>query len=98
MQRRKPYAKRRRFKTTSLRRLSVSDLTVLDFLWTWKVASSPMLRECAYRKKSPWWVYKSLRRLRNEKYIELLPRGKNLEQELWTLTEHGFEIVLMDRR
>lgn len=73
------------------------DLTVLDFLWTWKVASTPMLREAAYRRKSPWWVYKSLRRLRDEKYIELLPRGKNLEQELWTLTDHGFEIVLMDR-
>lgn len=75
----------------------MSDLTVLDFLWTWKVASTPMLREAAYRRKSPWWIYKSLRQLRDEKYIELLPRSKNLEQELWTLTEHGFEIVLMGR-
>jgi hypothetical protein len=70
---------------------------VLDFLWTWKVASTPMLQEVAFRRKSAWWVYKALRRLRSEKYIELLPRGKNLEQELWTLTDHGFEIVLMDR-
>jgi hypothetical protein len=75
----------------------MSDLAVLDFLWTWKVASTPMLQEVAFRKKSAWWVYKALRRLRTEKYIELLPRGKNLEQELWTLTDHGFEIVLMDR-
>ena len=56
-----------------------------------------MLREVAYRNKSHWWVYKALRQLREEKYIELLPRGKNLEQEVWTLTEHGFEVVLMDR-
>jgi hypothetical protein len=70
---------------------------VLDFLWMWKVASLPMLREVAYRKKSYWWVYKALRQLQKEKYIELLPRGKNLDQEVWTLTEHGFEVVLMDR-
>jgi hypothetical protein len=97
MRSKKPFSRRRKFKKTSSRRLAMSDLAVLDFLWTWKVASTPMLQEVAFRKKSPWWVYKALRRLRTEKYIELLPRGKNLEQELWTLTDHGFEIVLMDR-
>ncbi len=97
MRRRKPQFKRRRYKASSTRRLSSSDLTVLDFLWTWKVATTPILREVAYKRKSAWWIYKSLRRLRVEKYIELLPRGKNLGQELWTLTDHGFEIVLMDR-
>lgn len=97
MRRRKPPSKRRRFKASSSRRLALSDLAVLDFLWTWKVATTPILREVAYRGKSAWWIYKALRRLRKEKYIELLPRGKNLEQELWTLTDHGFEIVLMDR-
>ena len=97
MRTRKPGSRRRKFKKTSSRRLAMSDLVVLDFLWTWKVASTPMLQEVAFRRKSAWWVYKALRRLRKEKYIELLPRGKNLEQELWTLTDHGFEIVLMDR-
>ena len=89
--------KRRKFKTTSSRKLSSRDLLVLDFLWTWKVASLPMLKEIAYSDKSAWWAYKAVRQLRSEKYIELLPRGKNLDQELWALTEHGFEVVLMDR-
>jgi hypothetical protein len=56
-----------------------------------------MLKEVAFREKSPWWTYKALSQLRKEKYIERLPRGKNLSQELWTVTEHGFEVVLMDR-
>jgi hypothetical protein len=73
------------------------DLSVLDFLWTWKVASSPMLAEVAFRGKSNWWTYKALRQLQQEKYIQLLPRGKNLEQELWALADLGFEVVLMDR-
>lgn len=73
------------------------DLASLEFLWMWKVASSPMLKEHAFRNKTEWWVYKALRRLEKEKYIVRLPRGRNIEQELWTLTEHGFEVVLMDR-
>ncbi len=89
--------RKRRFKRTSLRKLSVRDLSVLDFLWTWKVASTPMLGEVAFQGKSEWWIYKALRQLQNEKYIQLLPRGTNLEQELWALTEIGFEVVLMDR-
>lgn len=97
MRRRRPQFKRRKFRATSTRRLSSADLEVLDFLWMWKVASLPMLREVAYRNKSHWWVYKALRQLAREKYIQLLPRGKNLDLEVWTLTEHGFEIVLMDR-
>jgi hypothetical protein len=56
-----------------------------------------MLKEVAFQNKSVWWVYKSLRRLEKEKYLQKLPRGINLEQELWTITDHGFEIVLMDR-
>jgi hypothetical protein len=31
---------KRKFKRTSSRKLSVGDIQVLDFLWTWKVASS----------------------------------------------------------
>lgn len=97
MRYRKSATKKRRFKRTAKRKLSLSDLQVLDFLWTWKVASTPILAEVAFRGRSMWWIYKALRRLKNEKYIELLPRGKNLDLELWTLTDHGFEIVLMDR-
>jgi hypothetical protein len=97
MRYRKHTTRKRRFKRTAQRKLSFSDLTVLDFLWTWKVASAPMLSEVAFRGKSAWWAYKALRQLKKEKYIELLPRGKNLDLELWTLTDHGFEIVLMDR-
>ncbi len=73
------------------------DLHVLDFLWTWKVAATPMLKEVAYKDESHWWVYKALRRLKQEKYIQHLPRGKNLDLELWALTKLGFEVVLMDR-
>ncbi len=97
MQERRAPLRRRRYKSSSLRRLTTRDLTVLEFLWTWKVSSTPLIHEIAFKGKSAWWVYKALVQLRNEKYIELLPRGKNLSQELWTLTEHGFEIVLMDR-
>lgn len=93
----RPILKKRKFKRTSDRKLSVRDLSVLDFLWTWKVASTPMLGEMAYKGKSAWWVYKALKQLQNERYIQLLPRGKNLELELWALTELGFEVVLMDR-
>lgn len=70
---------------------------MLDFLWTWKVASTGVLTEVAYKEKSVWWVYKALRQLQKEKYIQLLPRGKNLELELWALTDLGFEVILMDR-
>lgn len=70
---------------------------VLDFLWNWKAASTPMLKEVAYKSDSPWWVYHALRRLKQEKYIQLLPRGRHLDLELWALTRHGFEVVLMDR-
>src|SRR5476651_2032187 len=89
--------KRRRFKRTSDRKLSQSDLLVLDFLWTWKVATTPILKVVAFQDQSEWWIYKALRQLKSEKYIQALPRGKFLEQELWALTELGFEIVLMDR-
>lgn len=57
----------------------------------------PILGEVAYKGKSVWWIYKALKRLQNERYIQLLPRGNNLEQELWALTDHGFEVILMDR-
>lgn len=87
----------RNFKRQSERKLSAKDLEVLEFLWTWKAASTQLLKEVAYRAESPWWVYKALRRLKQEKYIQLLPRGRNLDLELWALTRHGFEIVLMDR-
>jgi hypothetical protein len=70
---------------------------VLDFLWTWKVATRSMLNQVAFLGKSDWWSYKALRQLKDERYIQLLPRGKYIEQELWALTDHGFEIVLMDR-
>lgn len=56
-----------------------------------------MLKEVAYKTDSPWWVYRALRRLKQERYIQLLPRGRNLDLELWALTRHGFEVVLMDR-
>lgn len=73
------------------------DLLVLEFLWNWKAASTSMLKEVAYKNDSPWWVYKALRRLKKERYIQLLPRGRNLDLELWALTKNGFEVVLMDR-
>ena len=87
----------RNFKRQSDRKLSAKDLLVLDFLWNWKAASTPMLKEVAYKADSPWWVYRALRRLKQEKYIQLLPRGRHLDLELWALTRHGFEVVLMDR-
>ncbi len=97
MRKRIPFARRRKFKPTSTRKHSLRDLAVFEFLWMWKVATTPMLKETAFKGKSDWWAYKALRQLRQEKYITLLPRGRNVEQELWTLTEHGFEVFLMDR-
>ena len=88
---------KRKFKRTSSRKLSTGDIQVLDFLWTWKVASSLMLKLVGYKGKSEWWAYKALRQLEKEKYIQALPRGKYLDQEVWTLTHLGFEVVLMDR-
>lgn len=90
-------ARRRKFKPTSRRKLSINDLNIINFLWTWKVASSPMLKQVGYKSKSQWWAYKALKQLEDEKYILRLPRGRNVEQELWTLTDHGFEVFLMDR-
>lgn len=87
----------RNFRRQSERKLSAKDLLVLDFLWNWKAASTQMLKEVAYKTDSHWWVYRALRRLKQEKYIQLLPRGRNLDLELWALTKHGFEVVLMDR-
>lgn len=81
----------------SERKLTAKDLLVLDFLWNWKAASTAMLKEVAFQDESPWWVYKALRRLKDEHYIQLLPRGKHLDLELWALTKNGFEVVLMDR-
>lgn len=97
MRSRRPFFKRRKFRPTSTRKHSLRDLAVLEFLWQWKVATSPMLKQVAFKGKSDWWVYKALRQLQKEKYITRLPRGRNIEQELWTLTEHGFEVFLMDR-
>lgn len=93
----KTIGRKRKFKRLSDRKLSIRDLAVLDFLWTWKVATTPILGEVGYKGKSVWWVYKALRQLQRERYIQLLPRGKNLEQELWALTDLGFEVILMDR-
>ena len=87
----------RNFKRQSERKLSKKDLLILEFLWNWKVASTPMLKEVAYKTDSPWWVYRALRRLKQEKYIQLLPSGQHVDQELWALTKNGFEVVLMDR-
>jgi len=91
------FIRRKRFKRKSERKLSQADLFVLDFLWTWKVASTPILKEIAFRSKSQWWTYKALRQLQQERYIQALPRGRHIAFELWTLTELGFEVVLMDR-
>jgi len=97
IRKRQSFVKRRKFKRYSDRKLSLRDLAVLDFLWTWKAASTGVLTEVAYKDKSQWWIYKALRQLQKEKYIQLLPRGRNLEIELWALTDLGFEVVLMDR-
>lgn len=97
MEKTKIVLKKRKFKRSSNRKLTLRDLAVLDFLWTWKVATTPMLKEIGYKNKSNWLVYKALRQLKNEKFIQSLPRGKHLDLELWALTEAGFEIVLMDR-
>lgn len=88
---------KRKYKRKSTRKLSASDIQVLDFLWTWKVASPQILKLVAFADKSDWWVYKAIRQLVKEKYIMPLPRGKYLNQEVLTLTELGFEVVLMDR-
>lgn len=88
---------KRSFRRVSERKLTTKDLLVLDFLWNWKAASTAMLKEVAYKNESSWWVYKALRRLKDERYIQLLPRGRNLDLELWALTKNGFEVVLMDR-
>ncbi len=56
-----------------------------------------MLHEVAYKDKSIWWVYKVVRQLQKEGYVQALPRSKHFNQQLWALTGHGFEIVLMDR-
>jgi hypothetical protein len=88
---------KRKYKRKTSRKLSASDIQVLDFLWTWKVASPQILKLVAFADKSDWWVYKAIRQLIAEKYIMPLPRGKYLNQEVLTLTELGFEVVLMDR-
>lgn len=88
---------KRKYKRKTTRKLSASDIQVLDFLWTWKVASPQILKLVAFTGKSDWWVYKAIRQLISEKYIMPLPRGKYLNQEVLTLTELGFEVVLMDR-
>lgn len=88
---------KRSFRRVSDRKLSNRDLTILEFLWMWKAASTPMLKEVAFPNESHWWVYKALRQLKGEKYIQLLPRGRNLDLEVWALTKNGFEVVLMDR-
>lgn len=88
---------KRKYKRKTSRKLSVSDIQVLDFLWTWKVASPQILKLVAFAGKSDWWVYKAIRQLVKEKYLMPLPRGKYLNQEVLTLTELGFEVVLMDR-
>lgn len=88
---------KRKFKRTSNRKLSIHDILVLDFLWTWKVANFAMLVQVGYAKKSPWWAYKAIRQLQKEKYIQSLPRGKYLDHEVFALTSLGFEVVLMDR-
>lgn len=87
----------RAFRRPSSRKLTTGDLKVLDFLWTWKAASTPLLKDLAWKNESYWWAYRALKRLQKEKYIQLLPRGKNVELELWALTRTGFEVVLMDR-
>ncbi len=94
---RSQYFIKRKFKRTSNRKLSPGDIQVLDFLWTWKVASQQMLKLIGYPNQSEWWAYKAIKQLEREEYIQRLPRGKNLDLEVWTLTHLGFEVVFMDR-
>ena len=91
------FVRRRRFRRKSNRELSTSDLAVLDFIWTRRVASTAILKKVAHRNKSDWWVYRAVRHLEAEGYIVRFPRGKFLELELWALTEPASKIVLMDR-
>ncbi len=91
------YFVKRKFKRTSNRKLSSGDISVLNFLWTWKVASTQMLKFIGYPVQTHWWGYKAIKQLEREQYIQILPCGKNLNQEVWTLTQNGFEVVLMDR-
>lgn len=89
--------RKRRPKRVSTRPLSAGDIRVLEFLWMWKAASPQMLGLVGYPRKSTWRVYRAVRQLEKEKYIERCPRGKFLQQNILALTELGFETILLDR-
>lgn len=75
--------------------LTEREFKILMFLWKWKVASYPTLKEAVSRNTNTWNFYHNLRRLDFEGYIELKAGSMSDGRQflLWTLTEHGYEYI-----
>lgn len=80
-----------------IRDLTRNEITALEFLWKWKLASTQLLKEVAFKKYSNWSAYKILRKLYDEGYLDFAPKGKYLPQKLWCLSKKGFETFLLNR-
>jgi len=89
--------KRKKFKQIEFNRdLSNLEIQTLEFLWMWKVAPITLLKEKIY-KTSKWWTYyKIIRRLKSEKIIYEIPKGKYISHRLLSLTELGYDLFARD--
>lgn len=71
---------------------------ILMFLWKWKAASYPTLKQAISSNTNNWNFYQNLGRLNKSGYIELHAGSTSTEKQylLWTLTEKGFEYIRED--
>lgn len=72
--------------------LSSKEMEMLEFLWRWKIVTSPVIVEKFFANKKPNTVYKRLKLLEENKFIGFLqdPSGNYAG---WSLTRKGYHLV-----
>ena len=69
--------------------LSYRDVKVLNFLWTWKLASTATIHQAIVRPGSRYSAYKVMERLEKHGYVRPYVSGEH-RFTAWQLTEKGF--------
>lgn len=79
------------------RDLSKLEFEIIEFVWTWKVAPTSLVKEVLMRKKTDWQAYKIIRRLKLDGILEEIPKSRYISHRLLCVSELGFDIYLADR-
>ncbi len=68
------------------------DLSLLEFLWKWKVVSTAALAARFFGDRAPETAYTRLWHLRRAGYLAFIATG-NAEAFVWSLTQNGFHAI-----